>query len=45
VEASEDLEFWSSAGVTLTGPDVNGVSTATVARGEGSKFLRLVVSY
>jgi hypothetical protein len=45
VEASEDLEFWSSAGVTLTGPDVNGVSTATVARGEGSLFLRLVVSY
>ena len=45
VEASEDLDDWSSAGVTVTGPDVNGVSTATVARGEGSKFLRLVVSY
>jgi hypothetical protein len=45
VEVSPDLKTWSVEGVVVTGPDVNGVSTATASRTGESRFMRLVVDY
>jgi hypothetical protein len=41
VEFSNDLDKWSSEGVTLSGPDT--LRTATVSVSGPSRYLRLVV--
>ena len=43
VEASEDLQTWSSAGVALSGVDGSGMRKAVVDRSGPNCFLRLVV--
>lgn len=45
VQASEDLKNWSDSGVSVSGPDANQVSTATVNRSGPLRFMRLAVSY
>ena len=45
VEASADLIHWSSGGVTLSAPDGNGYSTASVPVSSGLCFFRLAVSH
>ena len=45
VEASADLVHWSSSGVTVTPPDGNGYSTASVPLSSGLCFFHLVVSH
>jgi len=44
VQYSTDLQTWTSAGVTVSAPDVNGLSTATVPITGSRCFTRLVVS-
>ena len=43
VQASSDLQTWSSTGVTA--PDANGNCTATVPLSSGLRFFRLVVTH
>ena len=45
VEASADLVHWSGSGVTVTAPDANAYSTASVPLSGGARFLRLAVSH
>jgi hypothetical protein len=45
VEVSPDLKTWSDVGVTVTGPDANGISTATANRTGDVRFMRLAVAY
>lgn len=47
VQASTDMENWTTEGVTVTSPDADGNRTATVAAGEGipARFIRLLVGY
>jgi hypothetical protein len=45
VEVSPDLKTWSPVGVTVTGPDANGISTATANRTGEVRFMRLAVAY
>ena len=45
VETSTDLITWSTAGVTITGPDASNNSTATITASGPSSFLRLVVHH
>jgi hypothetical protein len=40
-ETSTDLNSWSTNGVTISGPDANGVSTATVPMTGTCRFIRL----
>lgn len=44
-EASEDMQIWTSEGVTLSGPDANGMRSASIEFDPEAplKFLRLVV--
>lgn len=44
VETSADLVTWTTDGVTLSEPDGSGLRTATVAAGDGARFLRLAVT-
>ena len=43
VEASADLINWTTAGITITGPDASGNSTATVPLASGLKYFKLIV--
>jgi hypothetical protein len=45
VEASIDLQNWSTTGVALSAPDSNNLRTATVDLNNPSRFMRLVVSH
>jgi formylglycine-generating enzyme required for sulfatase activity len=45
VETSTDLASWSTSGVTVSAPDANGNSTASVPSAGGTRFIRLVVSH
>jgi hypothetical protein len=45
VEASTDLKTWSTSGVTVSAPDANGFSTATVPTTGPRRFMRLKVVY
>lgn len=44
VETSTDLENWTSSGVTLSEPNLEGIINASVERDLPKRFLRLVVS-
>lgn len=41
VETSTDLSFWSTAGVTLSTADANGMRTATFLKAGPTRFMRL----
>ena len=43
VQTTTDLQIWTTEGVTLTGPDPDGMRTATVEMDTPRRFLRLVV--
>jgi len=43
VEASADLQTWSTSGVTMTGPDGNGQETASLPISGTKQFMRLKV--
>ena len=43
VENSEDLQYWVTNGVSLSGIGSDGTRTATVVRNSPRRFLRLVV--
>ena len=43
VEASADLINWTTAGITITGPNGSGYSTATVPLASGLKYFKLIV--
>ena len=43
VQTSEDLEDWTSTGVILSDPDLDGIRIGSVVRDSPSRFLRLVV--
>ena len=45
VEASLDLEIWSTTGITISPPDANHFSTATVPRTGPRGFMRLKAVY
>lgn len=45
VEASADMQSWSTAGVTLSVPDINNFRTATVDASGPGRFLRVVAVY
>ena len=43
VEASPDLKSWSTSGVTITGPDINGLVTGSITISGSNRFMRLKV--
>jgi len=43
VETSTDLNSWTTAGVTQSAPDANGMSTSSVPRVGPARFLRLAI--
>lgn len=45
VQASADLKHWNSDEIAVSAPEADGFRAATISRGEGSRFMRLVVSY
>jgi hypothetical protein len=45
VETSTDLHTWTTAGVSISGPDANHFYTATVARSGPRGFIRLKIVY
>jgi hypothetical protein len=45
VEASTDLEHWSTEGVSISTPDANQMRTASIPRTGPCRFLRLAVSH
>jgi len=47
VEVTTDFATWSTTGITITGPDANGISTASVALADfpNGCFMHLVASF
>ena len=45
VEASDDLQSWSTLGVTVSAPDANQFRTATVPLSSGKRFMRIKLAY
>ena len=45
VEASTDLQNWSAAGVTISGPDANNFRTATIPLSGAACYMRLKVTH
>ena len=45
VEVSSDLQTWTTSGVSISPPDLNNFSTATVPLSGTKQFMRLKVSY
>ena len=45
VQASTDLQSWSTSGVTVSGPDANSNYTATIPISGTKEFMRLKVTY
>ena len=44
VECSTDLLRWQSEGITLSAPDDDGISTASISPESPHRLLRLIVS-
>ncbi len=45
VQTRADMQNWSTSGVTVSAPDINGICTATVETTDPGRFMSIVIGH